>query len=146
MPPELIVVLDTDVWSHLYGSRRKIHPGIQHWSDLLVGRTVVIATQTRAEVIAGMCQGNWGPDRMEKLMQQLDATPTVPVDEKVVQRYARLTADARVRGDGLGGAAHTGDRWTAATALPLDAPLLALGHIYRQDPDLTLWPRETGYV
>lgn len=105
----------------------------------------MIATQTRAEVIAGMSQGNWGPDRMEKLMQQLDATPTVPVDEKVVQRYARLTADARARGDGLGGAAHTGDRWIAATALSLDAPLLALDHIYRQDPDLTLWPRETGH-
>ncbi len=145
MPAELVVVLDTDVWSHLYG-RRKIHPDVQHWRDLLVGRTVVIATQTRAEVITGMIEQCWGPDRREKLMQQLDATPTVPVDEQVVQRYARLTADARARGDGLGGAAHTGDRWIAATALALDAPLLALDQIYRHDPDLTLWTGEAPHV
>ena len=44
------------------------------------------------------------------------------MDEGVIQRYAKLTADARDRGDALWDQVDTGDRWIAATALAINAP------------------------
>ncbi len=48
-----IVVLPTDVWSAIY-IRRDVPESVRLWRDLLVGRTVVISTQTRAEVLSGI--------------------------------------------------------------------------------------------
>jgi len=141
MPAEL-VVLDTDVWSHLYAVKRRQHPDLGDWVRLLTGKTVVIAAQTRAEVLVWLRLRDLGEQRRTAVLSQLDNTPTVPVDEAVIQRYARLTADARVRGDGLSDKAHTADRWVAATALTLGVPLLSLDQIYRNDPDLLLLSTE----
>jgi hypothetical protein len=60
------------------------------------------------------------------------------VDEGVIQRYAKLTADARDRGDALWDKVHIGDRWIPATALAINAPRLAIDQIYNSDPDLVL--------
>lgn len=79
-----------------------------------------------------------GEARRVVIHRQLDATATIPVDEAVIQRYARLTADARRRGDALAGKVHVADRWVAATALAMAVPLLAMDRIYRNDPDLML--------
>lgn len=134
-----LALLDTDVWSHLFGLGSRPHPQIPRWRGLLVGRTVVIATQTRAEVLTGIRR--LGEARRSAILAELDKTPTVPVDEEVIQRYARLTADARERGDALWDKVHTGDRWVAATALAINAPLLAIDQIYNSDPDLVLLAR-----
>ena len=63
------------------------------------------------------------------------------MDEGVIQRYAKLTAEARHRGDALWDQVHTGDRWIAATALAINAPLLAIDQMYNSDPDLVLLAR-----
>ncbi|BBX73957.1 hypothetical protein MSHI_18630 [Mycobacterium shinjukuense] len=97
---------------------------------------MVIATQTRAEVLTGVRR--LGEGRRDQILAQLDGTPTIPVDENVIQRYAKLTADAKARGDALWHKIHTGDRWVAATALAINAPLLAMDAIYNSDPDLVL--------
>lgn len=137
MPAEL-VVLDTDVWSHLYGVKGREHPDLSRWRRLLTGKTVVIAAQSRAEILAWILIRDLGVARQARILTQLDRTPTVPVDEQVIGRYARLTADARARGDALAAREHTADRWVAATALAIGAPLLTADRIYRHDPDLFL--------
>jgi predicted nucleic acid-binding protein len=131
-----LALLDTDVWSHLYGLGHRRHPDIARWRELLAGRTVLVAVQTRAEVLMGLLR--LGEARRGPILHELNNTPTVPVNEDVIQRYAQLTADARERGDALWHKIHTGDRWIAATALVVDAPLLTGDGIFRSDPDLVL--------
>lgn len=132
-----IVVLDTDVWSILYANRRGDERA-DPWRELLKGLTVVIASQSRAEVLAGMLSAGFGDKRRSILLAQLDATPTVPVDESVVWKYAELTANCKAAGHALHDKLHTGDRWVAATAIAIDAPLLAGDGIYRAAPLLHL--------
>lgn len=133
-----LVVLDTNVWSHLFAIKRSPDERVGEWRALVTGRTVVIATQTRAELLAWPLLRDLGERRRSRLMKQLDATPTIPVDEPVIQRFARLTADSRARGDALGQKQHTAERWVAATALAHGAPLLVADSIYSNDPDLEL--------
>ncbi len=138
------VIVDTDVWSLVYSgdrSRREQHEQRRNWRALLLGRTVVIATQTRAEVLAGLLA--LGESRRTTIRKQLDNTSTIPVDETVIEHFAQLTYACRQRGDALGDKVHTGDRWIAATAMALDAPLLSGDHIFDNDPDLILLGRDT---
>ncbi len=137
-----LVVLDTDVWSHLYGVKGRSHADAARWRALLTGKTMAIASQTRAEVLVWILLGRLGDSRAGRIRMQLDMTATVPVDEAIIQRYARLIADARARGDALWAREHTADRWVAATALAIDAPSLAIDQIYRNDPDLLLLGQE----
>lgn len=133
-----LVVLDTDVWSHLFVKHKRRHEHDQAWRKLLVGRTVSIAAQSRAELLAWPEIRGWGDRQRSLLISQLDSTATLPVDEPVIRQFARLTADARRRGDALGEKVHTADRWVAATALAHSAGLLALDRIYFRTPGLTL--------
>jgi predicted nucleic acid-binding protein len=106
-----------------------------------VGRTVVVATQTRAEVLFGVAASNWGARRREQAVSILDRTATVPVTSAIVVRYADLGAECRRGGHALADKIHTGDRWVAATALALGVPLLAHDGIYRDAPGLELLDR-----
>ena len=74
-----VVLVDTDVWSILYS--RNSDPRRGPWQQALVGKTIAIATQTRAEVFAGMFLRNWGESRASTVRRQLDATATILVDE-----------------------------------------------------------------
>ena len=66
-----LVLLDTDVWSHLFSDARRRHPEDARWRELLLGRTIAIATQTRAEVLAGAAIAKWGEPRTLALQAQL---------------------------------------------------------------------------
>jgi predicted nucleic acid-binding protein len=68
-PAGEVVVLDTDVWSHLYVPRRGVDPRAAVWRHRAVGATVVIATQTRAEVLAGVYGSKWGAQRRDDVMR-----------------------------------------------------------------------------
>lgn len=138
------MLLDTDAWSHLFAFKGRRHPDLARWRALLTGRTVAIAVQTRAEVLAWVLIRDLGEPRRQAILTHLENTATVPVDEAVIQRYARLTAEARARGDALGAKEHTADRWVAATALAVGASLLSADGIYRNDPDLVLLDTEVG--
>jgi len=130
------VLLDTDVWSWLYGRKKRTHPEATRWRAALTGRSIVISTQTRAEVLTWLAQGELGPERAGAIEGQLNRTRTVPVTEDVVRAYARLTAECRRRALGLHDKKHTGDRWVAATAIAIDAPLLTLDGIFHNAPGL----------
>lgn len=100
------VLLDTDALSALFitppeTALKQGHPR-EEWQAAIHGRRVVIAFQTRAEALIGARSGNWGERRMLGLVEQLDATPTVPLDEEVLEAYVALTVRARALGVGIG--------------------------------------------
>lgn len=132
-------LLDTDVWSGLFArSRRSEDPRAETWRGLLAGWGVLIATQTRAEVMAGLAVTDVGSARREKVQTQLAGTSTVPVTEAVVVAYADLTAACKHAGHALHAKQHTGDRWIAATAIAVGVPLLSGDAIYRNTPGLSV--------
>lgn len=137
------MVLDTDVWSHLYG-RRGDHPAIPVWRVMLTGRLVVVSVQTRAEVIRGLIQRDLGQARRERIMGQLGGTATIPITRELADAYAHLAAEVTRIGHALQAKEHTGDRWVAATAIHLGVPLLAVDGIYRNAPGLLLLENEVG--
>lgn len=132
------VVLDTDVWSHLFGRRGRAGERVSLWRQTLIGHHVVIAVQTRAEVISGMRAAGWGASRTATVMVQLNATSTIPVDETVIEAYAALYAAALSVGHGIAAKDHVGDRWIAASAIAQGLPLLSGDRLFRGAPGLTL--------
>lgn len=74
--PEDVVVLDTDVYSQLYFRQGATAAPKQALKDVLVGRSVAIAVQTRAELLIWPEVRGWSADRAGRLREQLDNTPT----------------------------------------------------------------------
>ena len=56
----------------------------------------------------------------------------------VVEAYVQLTVDLKTSGHALQQKQHTGDRWVAATAIAIGAPLFSADGIYRGAPGLVL--------
>jgi predicted nucleic acid-binding protein len=133
------VLIDTDVFSVVYLRRKTTDSRRDGWLRALEGRGVVIALQTRAEVLAGAFERRWGDDRVARLMATLDGAATVPPNQEVAESWARLRAARRATGHALCDKVHDGDRWVAATAVALDVPLLAGDGIYRGAPGVTLF-------
>lgn len=138
MPSKQAALLDTDVFSALYimsdGLARKRGYPLADWRGALRGHRIVIAFQTRAEVRIGARYARWGEPRMEALHARLDATPTVQLDESVLEAYIALTVGARVQGRGIGQAPHVADRWIAACAIAKSPPLLSHDAIFADAP------------
>jgi predicted nucleic acid-binding protein len=132
-----IVVLDTNVWSCLFGNSRSASPEqVGAWRSHLAGRVPVIATQTRAEVLIGLSA--LGSRRRKPIAAALDAAHTAPVSDAVVGAYAALAAAAKTQGHPIHQKIHAGDRWIAATAIAFDAPLLTADGMFIGAPDLVL--------
>lgn len=112
---------------------------MREWRDALAGLTVSVSVQTCAELRGGWAYANWAGMRLEQARGQLGRTPTLPVDERVIDEAARLFAECKRAGHALHAKEHTGDRWVAATACAYDVPLLAVDGIYRDVPGLTLF-------
>lgn len=142
--PGNLAVIDTDVWSHLYGRRKTSDPRVERWRAALIGRRIVIATQTRAEVLVGLRLGNLGRQRSEAITRALDDMPTVPVTPDVVEAFVALTVAARRTGNGIGQKEHTADRWIASTAVAIGAPLLTADRVYRDAPGVRLLAEPIG--
>src|SRR5262249_10511230 len=145
--PAQTVGIDTAGWSHIYltsGANSKNAQRAaerQALTDALTGKTVVIALQTRAELLTFPLVRQLGERRTAEVLTKIDQTPTVPVTEEVVTAWARLTAACRVSNHPLGFKEHASDRWIAATAIPLGVPLLAVDNCDKAAPGLTLLPR-----
>ncbi len=131
-------ILDTDVFSLVYVTRKAQDPRVAAWRVLLRERRVLIAFQTRAEVLEGALERGWGPRRMQATRQVLNETPTIPPDDTAIDAYAELTAACRRAGHALRDRRHTADRWVAACAIATGIPLLSGDAIYRNAPNLTL--------
>lgn len=131
-------LVDTDAFSLLFVRLGASDPRIARWLELLTGRRILISFQTRSEVLAGAMADGWGARRVIALRQILDRTPTVVVDNAVIDTHAELYAECRRLGHALHGKAHTGDRWVAACAITKSLPLLAGDGIYLGAPLLDL--------
>lgn len=143
MAGEQTVLLDTDAYSALYvtpedTARKQGYP-LDSWRSALRGHRVVICFQTRAEVLVGARYARWGEPRLAALRQKLDSTPTIPLDDEVLESYVALTADARTGGKAIWEKIHTADRWVAAAAIAKSLPLLGRDGIYVDAPALTLF-------
>lgn len=146
LTPHRPVLLDTDVFSRLLVPRGKKATGEElrrreHWNQALTGRTLVIAAQTRAELLAWPLISGWGPERAAALQRTIAGMGVIPVDDQVQRSYAQLTAWARATGHGLHDKAHTGDRWIAASAVAFDLPLASDDKIFDAVEGLELLPR-----
>lgn len=132
--PTTAVVVDTDAFSRLFVKRQPL----RELRDRLIGRVPVVATQTKAELLAWPRLRSWGSPKARRLHQIIDSVPTVPVTDDVVHAYVDLLVGCTAQGHALGQKDHTGDRWIAATAIALDRPLFSLDGIFRNVPGLTL--------
>lgn len=137
------VLLDTDVFSGLYvtpDTALKQGHAVQGWVNALTGARPLISFQTRAEVLSGVYLAGWGERRVNAVLEQLDATPTVDEDVEVIEAYARLLAEAQKAGHPLGDkSSHVGDRWIAACAIAKKLPLLTGNRRHFENaPRLTL--------
>ena len=131
-------VLDSDAFSLLFVRRDARDPRIAGWRELLAGHRVLISFQTRAELLAGAIARGWGERRTNELRAILDGTPTIGVDDEVVDANATLYADCRRLGHPLQAKENTADRWVASCAIAKATPLLAGDGIYRGAPGLSL--------
>lgn len=107
----------------------------------MAGKEVVIAQQTRAEVLYGMRLSTWSATRKNRVLVQLDATPTIPIDEDVIEAWVLLRTNCRALRPPHplhDSQQHGGDQWIAATAISLDAPLLSADRGFTGAPGLTL--------
>lgn len=143
MAGQQVVLLDTNAYSALYvtpeeTARKQGYP-LEGWRTALRGHRVLIAFQTRAEVLVGARSAKWGVPRMNALNERLDATPTVHLDENVFEAYVTLTIDARAQGMGIGQREHAADRWIAARAIAKSVPLLSKDGIFTDAPALGLF-------
>ena len=114
------------------------------WREGLIGRRVVIATQTLAEVRVGLRSGGLGSARSDAIAAALAATPVVPVTPDVVESFVTLSVEAKAAGHAIAAKIHTADRWVAATAIAIGAPLLSGDRVYRNAPRLRLLEVEDG--
>ena len=126
------------IWGHVFASSRP-DPRVAYWQAALTGRTLVIATQTRAELLHGLYSSGWGEARLSRALSRLNDTNTVPVDEELIQTYARLHVACKAAGHGLHDKVHRGDLWIAATAIEIGGTLLTLDKVYRDTPGLSLF-------
>lgn len=141
MTDRSIVLIDTDIYSALYtdpdrAAKRGLP--VAEWRTALEGRHVLIAFQTRAEVLTGFRASNWGEKRVAEAVAKLDSAPTIPADVEVIEAFATLGAECKRIGHALWAKEHTGDRWIAACAIAKGVPLLARDGIYADAPVLQL--------
>lgn len=132
------VVLDTNAWSRLFIARDTSDDRGHEWRSALLGKTVVIATQTRAELLSGAAVAGWDRRRLHHLRRQLAQTPTVPVLEAVTEAWVTLRSACRRHDHPLGERAQVAEAWVAATAISISAPLLAADPVYELTPGLIL--------
>ena len=132
------VLLDTDVWSAVFGHARSIAPELPgRWKSALTAKSALIATQTRAEIISGTRR--LGERRAESILRSLETLDVVPVTEEIVQAYATLGHEAKQVGHPIHEKIHTGDRWIAATAIALGISLFSADRMFTGAPRLTLF-------
>lgn len=130
------IVIDTMVFSwSLVAQQTEVS---QRYARHLVGRTLVLAAQTVAEVRYGARQRSWGEARRTALEQRIARLPVAGADDQLATVYAELKYQCTRVGHALGQKMHDGDRWIAATAIRYAIPLVSHDGIFRGAPGLNL--------
>jgi len=131
------VVIDTNVFSWVYAAPRNTER-TKEWLTRLAGRTVVLAVQTEVEIRSGPRLAGWSASRTDALMKQLEGKITIPVDDKVQEKYVDLTVWSKSAAHPIFQPVHSSDRWIAATALAYDLDLASGDFIFQNIAELRL--------
>ena len=131
------VLVDTDVFTQVYIKHPTESIG-NAWTQVLTGRTVVIAVQTEVELRAWPQLSGWSEKRAHALIERVEAVPRIQVAHAVQREYVDLTAWAKHNGHAIHQKVHTADRWVAATALAYGLQLAAIDRIYHDIEGLSL--------
>lgn len=137
------VVVDTDVYSRVVlpgRGRSAAHPDKAAWQEVLLGYRLLIAVQTRVElmVMPLLSKNPWSEKRRIELETHVNGLTVLQVTEVVQARFIALSGGLRKAGYALGNKVHTGDRWIAATAMAHGLPLVSMDGIYRDVSGLEL--------
>ena len=130
------VVVDSNVFSaELVRSGAVL---AEDYRGILKGRAVYISFVTDAEVRFGASLAGWGDVRNRRVELRLAAATVVWSGPELVERYVALRVWCMRNGHGLGQKIHEADRWTAATAMLLNVPLVAHDAVFRDVMGLEL--------
>jgi predicted nucleic acid-binding protein len=129
------VVVDTNVFGAALTRRSAL---VALYARHLVGKLLVVAPQTVAELRFGALSARWGPARLAELDRRVARTRVAPVDDELVWDVARLRVTCRQIGHALADAHHSPDLWIAAAAMRYKLPLVAHDGVFRGTPGLDL--------
>jgi hypothetical protein len=110
----------------------------QRYQAHLVGRTLVLAAQTVAELRFWARHRGWGDPRRKQLEERIAYLRVAAVDDRLTGVYADLKDQCVRNGHALGQKVHDGDRWIAATAVRYGIPLISHDGIFKDVPGLAL--------
>ncbi len=136
MPEVEAVVVDTDVYSRVVLLKTPAG-GYEPYVDDLLGRSIVLAAQTVAELRYWPLVRGWAGTKTQDLESKLARAARVPVDDDLTHVYAELKDQCRRAGHALAEKHHDGDPWVAATALHLGLRLVSHDGIFSGLPGVT---------
>ena len=110
----------------------------RRYAPHLVGRALVLAAQTVAELRYGVRGKSWGAKRQAALEMRIARLRVAGVDDRLTMTYAELKDRCVRAGHALGQKLHDGDRWIAATAIRYGIPLISDDGIFCNTPGLQL--------
>lgn len=84
-----LVLVDTDVWSHVVLARSST-PQAHAWRTQLIGRTVFLSAQTVGELRFGAYKNGWAKPRLDKLESLIVESRVIYPNRDVVEAWARL--------------------------------------------------------
>lgn len=135
-PARQPVVVDTNVFGAPLVHRHASLVGL--YAPHLVGRVVVLAAQTVAELRFGALLARWGSTRQSDLERRISRARVAPVDDGLAWEVARLRVACRRAGHALADDHHAADLWIAATAVRYRLALVAHDGVFRGAPGLEL--------
>jgi tRNA(fMet)-specific endonuclease VapC len=108
------------------------------YASHLVGRVLVLAAQTVAELRFGALLARWGGARRDDLERRIVRARVAPVDDDLAWEVARLRVACRRAGHALADDHHAADLWIAATAVRYRLALVAHDGVFKDAPGLEL--------
>jgi len=108
------VLLDTDVFSHIYKGRPEASPYLPHLKGVIPAITII----TVGELYKWAYMKKWSPRNLAGLEDRFTQFLILPFDFAVAQQWARIQSAK------LGRNVPQNDAWIAACAITYGCPLL----------------------
>ncbi len=134
------VVVDTVVFGA--GLTARSDPLAERYTPLLLGRRLLIAVQTIAELRFGAAKDGWGADRVQRMEDRIARAAVVPCDDGLARSCAALRLSCYRVGHPLAAKVHSNDMWIAAAAVRFGVPLVSHDSVFQRVPDLELLTAE----